>query len=163
MKKNVTSRTVIILVTILLCVVGITGFPKSGAELKKNLKDNIRLGLDLKGGTHLVLQVQVQDAVKTDADLTMERVKEDLKKQNITWAGMETNEAAKVEDAEKIAIFIKGVPATKSSAFRSLIGEHYPTYILTAENSTDYSMHLKPTDLLDLKSDTVKRAVDTIG
>ena len=163
MKKNLTARTVIIVATIVLCVFGIIGFPKSGAELAKNVKDNIRLGLDLKGGTHLVLQVQVQDAVKTDADLTMERVKEDLKKQNITWASMETNEVTRVEDADKIAISIKGVPATQSSAFRNLIGEHYPTYILTAENSTDYSMHLKPTDLLDLKSDTVKRAVDTIG
>lgn len=163
MKKNLTARTVIIVATLLLCVFGIIGFPKSGAELEKNVKDNIRLGLDLKGGTHLVLQVQVQDAVKTDADLTMERVKEDLKKQTITWASMETNEVTRVEDADKIAISIKGVPATQSSAFRNLMGEHYPTYILTAENSTDYSMHLKPTDLLDLKSDTVKRAVDTIG
>jgi len=32
-----------------------------------------------------------------------------------------------------------------------------------ALNSTDYSMKLKPTELLDLKSDTVKRAMDTIG
>src|SRR6266581_3844993 len=163
MKKNLTARTVIIAATLLLCIVGIIGFPKSGAELTKNVKDNIRLGLDLKGGTHLVLQVQVQDAVKQDADLTMERIKEDLKKQNITWASMETNEVTKVEDADKIAIFMKGVPITQSSAFRNLIGEHYPTYILTAENSTDYSLRLKPTDLLDLKSDTVKRAVDTIG
>jgi preprotein translocase subunit SecD len=163
MKKNLTARTVIIAATLLLCVFGIIGFPKSGAELTKNVKDNIRLGLDLKGGTHLVLQVQVQDAVKTDADLTMERIKEDLKKQNITWAAMETNEVTKVEDANKIAISIKGVPVAQSSAFRSLMGEHYPTYILTAENATDYSMRLKPTDLLDLESDTVKRAVDTIG
>jgi preprotein translocase subunit SecD len=43
------------------------------------------------------------------------------------------------------------------------VSERYPTYILTALNSTDYSMKLKPTDLNDLKVDTVKRAVDTIG
>ena len=35
--------------------------------------------------------------------------------------------------------------------------------MLTAVNATDYSMRLKPTDLIDLKADTVKRAIDTIG
>ena len=33
-----------------------------------NWKQNIRLGLDLRGGSHLVLQVQVQDAFKAEAD-----------------------------------------------------------------------------------------------
>jgi len=36
-------------------------------ELKANLKNNIRLGLDLKGGSFLVLEVQVQDAMKAEA------------------------------------------------------------------------------------------------
>ena len=166
MKKNLTARTVIIVVTILICVFGIIGIPKSGADLAKNFNDNIRLGLDLKGGTHLVLEIQVQDAVKADADQTVERLKEDLKKQNITvdqHGHPRCLRASKVEDADNVVITIKGIPATQSSAFRNLVGERYPTYILTAVNSTDYTMKLKPTDLQELKVDTVKRAVDTIG
>ena len=163
MKNNLTARTVVIVVTILICVFGIIDFPKSGADLVKNFKDNIRLGLDLKGGTHLVLEIQVQDAVKADADQTAERLKEDLKKQNITWNSTDVPDVAKVEDADNVAITIKGIPSTQSSAFRGVVSERYPNYILTALNSTDYSMRLKPTDLNDLKVDTVKRAVDTIG
>ena len=56
MQKNLTARTVVIVVTILLCVFGIIGFPKSKADLMQNFSDNIRLGLDLKGGSHLVLK-----------------------------------------------------------------------------------------------------------
>src|SRR5215467_1880089 len=115
MKKNLTARTVVIIVTILLCIYGIIGLPTSKASLQQNLRDNIRLGLDLKGGSHLVLEVQVQDAVKADADT--------------------------------VVITIKGIPATQSSAFRSLVTEHYPTYLLTAVNSTDYTMKMKPSDL----------------
>src|SRR5260370_12253484 len=163
MKNNLTARTVVIVVTILICVFGIIGLPKSGEELVRNFRNNIRLGLDLKGGTHLVLEIQVQDAVKADADQTAERLKEDLKKQNITWNSMDTPDVSKVEDAENVAIAIKGVPAAKPSAFRNLVAERYPTYLLTATSSTDYTMKLKPTDLQDLKVDTVKRAVDTIG
>jgi preprotein translocase subunit SecD len=76
---------------------------------------------------------------------------------------MDVNEVSRVEDADQIVLTIKGVSATQTSAFRNIVSEHFPTYILTALNSTDYTMKLKPTDLLDLKSDTVKRAMDTIG
>ncbi len=163
MKKNLNARSITIVVTILLCVYGIVGFPTSKAQVVRNFKDNIRLGLDLKGGSHLVLQVQVQDAVRADANQSMERLKEDLKKQNVTWAGMDVNEAQDVKDADKVEISIKGVPSTMSSAFRTLASERYPTYILTAVNSTDYTIKLKPSDLINLERDTVTRAIDTIG
>ncbi len=163
MKKNVKVRSVVIVATILLCVFGIIGFPKSMAELKQNFSDNIRLGLDLKGGSHLVMTVQVQDAVKADAEQSMERLKEDLKKQNITWASMDVNEPQSVADANKVDLTIKGVPITQTAAFRSVVSERYPTYILTAVNSTDYTMRLRPTDLSSLEKDTVQRTMDTIG
>src|SRR5439155_15383733 len=148
MKKNLTARSVVIAVTILLCIYGIIGFPTSKAALLQNVQNNIRLGLDLKGGSHLVLEVQVQDAVKADADTTMERLKEDLKKQNIQWAGMDRNDPQTVADADKVDISIKGVPSTQSSDFRNIVGERYPTYVLTAVNSTDYTMRIKPTELI---------------
>src|SRR5450759_1093068 len=121
MKNNLTARTVVIVVTILICVFGIIDFPKSGADLVKNFKDNIRLGLDLKGGTHLVLEIQVQDAVKADADQSAERLKEDLKKQNIAWNSMDTPDVrvGHVEDADIVAITIKGTPSNQSSASRT--------------------------------------------
>ena len=163
MKKNLTARTVVIVTTILLCVYGIIGFPKSWSEVKANFGNNIRLGLDLKGGSHLVIQVQVQDAVKADADQTMERIKEEIKKQNITWVSMDRNDPQDLKDADKVEISIKGVPANQTSTFRTLMSDRFTPYILTPVNSTDYTLRLKPSDLIELESDTVKRATDTIG
>ena len=163
MRTNLRARTVVIVATILLCVFGIIGFPKSAADLVQNVKNNIQLGLDLKGGSHLVLQVQVQDAVKADADQTMERLKEDLRKQSVTWASMDRNDPQRVEDAENVEVYIKGVPATQSSSFRSMISDRYATYVLTAQNSSDYSMRLKPSELVALKRDTVERTIQTIS
>jgi preprotein translocase subunit SecD len=108
------------------------------------------------------MQVQVQDAVKADLAQAADRLKEDMKKQSITWASMDVNEVPRPEDAAGVALSIKGVPATQSSAFRTLAADRYPSYILTA-GATEYTMQLKPTDLLDLKNDTLRRAVDTIG
>jgi len=56
-------------------------------------------------------------------------------------------DVARVEDAENVAIAIKGIQANQSTALRNLISERYPTYVLTAVNSTDFAMKLKPTDL----------------
>jgi len=163
MRTNLRARTVVIVATILICVFGIIDFPKSAADLVRNVKDNIRLGLDLKGGSHLVLQVQVQDAVKADADQTMERLQADLRKPGVTWASMDRNDPTRVEDADNVEIYIKGVPATQTSAFREMINDRYPTYVLTAQNSTDYSMRLKPSELVALKRDTVERTIQTIS
>src|SRR5260370_34910090 len=109
MKTNLTARTVVIVVTILICVFGIIGLPKSGEELVRNFRNNIRLGLDLKGGTHLVLEIQVQDAVKAGAYQTAEHLKDDLKKQNITWNSMDVPDVSQVAEADNWALTVKGL------------------------------------------------------
>jgi preprotein translocase subunit SecD len=163
MAKNLKTRTLVIVAVIVACIIGIIGFPKSMADLKRNWQNNIRLGLDLKGGSHLVLQVQVQDAVKANADQAIERLKDDLKKQNITWNSIDRNDPQRPEDADSVEISIKGVLATQSSAFRNLINERYGDWVLTAQNSTDYALRMKPSDLVALKRDTVEREIQTIS
>src|SRR6202790_64660 len=165
MQKNLTTKTIIIVATILLCIYGIIGpgVPTSKAALMKNLKENVRLGLDLRGGSLLILQVQVQDALKAEADNVMDRLKEDVKRADIDYAGMDRNDPMRIEDADSIQINIKGVPAQKSSAFRGLVSDHYPQWILTPAGSSDYRMNLRPSELLALKSATVERAIQTIS
>jgi preprotein translocase subunit SecD len=163
MQTNITARSVVIVLVILACVYGIIGFPTSMAAIQKNFSNNIHLGLDLKGGSQLVLEVQVQDAVKADALQASERLKEDLKKENVTWASMDVNDVTSVADANKVTLTIKGVPATQASAFRNIVSERYPTYNLTSLTSTDYQMKLKPTELITLEAETVQRSIDTIG
>ncbi|MGA2197283.1 MAG: protein translocase subunit SecD [Bryobacteraceae bacterium] len=163
MRKNLTTRSVIIVVTILVCIFGIIGFPTSRTELLDHLRENIRLGLDLKGGSHLVMEVQVQDAVVGDAHQAIERLQEELKKQNIGWTSMDVSDAHTVADADNVVITIKGIAATQSGDFHNLIGANYPTYVLTTLNSTDYSMKMKPSDLVELKRETVARTIDTIS
>jgi preprotein translocase subunit SecD len=163
MKKNLNTRSIVIVVTILICVFGIIGIPKSMADLKQHFRDNIRLGLDLRGGSHLVLQVKVHEAVMGDANQTTEHLKDDLKKAGITWTEVSVNEVKTVEEAGDVAITIKGIPATQSSAFKGIVASNYGTYSLTVLNSSDYTMKLKPTDLIAMERETVQRTIDTIG
>src|ERR1700757_3511418 len=139
MKRNLRIKAFIIVAIILICVYGIIGLPKSGADLVTNWKKNIHLGLDLSGGTQLVMQVQLQDAFKAFADTTIERLKDELKKDNIDYSGDITrNDPQTLEDADKIEIDMKGVSLNKSSALRSTVNEQFQEWNLTAINSTDY-------------------------
>jgi preprotein translocase subunit SecD len=163
MQRNLKTKTAVIVVTILACIYGIIGLPRSTAELKANLAQNIRLGLDLRGGSHMVLQVQVQDAVRSEALQTIERMKEEMRKASIDFASIESNEPNSVETADTIQITVKGIPAQKTSAFRTLVTDRFPTWVLTSVSSTDYRMNMRPSELLSLKRDTVQRSIQTIG
>ena len=74
MSKGLRWKSITIVAVVLLFLYGIFGFPHRLSEqgLRNALTRRIHLGLDLKGGTHLILQVQVNDAVKLDAQQTIQ-------------------------------------------------------------------------------------------
>jgi len=171
MQRNLTIKASVIAATIIICIFGIVGFPKaiggvgiplSFNQLQSNIRQNIHLGLDLIGGTHLVLQVQVQDAAKTEADQTIENLRDASKAAGIVIAGYDRNDPQTLQDTDSIQINIHGVDQTKTQAFRALVADKYPDWILTPINPTDYKLNMKPSALLDLKRNTVTQERDTI-
>src|SRR6267378_5841928 len=162
MNRNLKIKAGIIVAIILICIYGIIGLPKSKAELVANWKKNIHLGLDLSGGTQLVMQVHLQDAFKAVADNTIDRLKLELQKQNIEYASMDRNDPNTLEEADKIQIEVKGVPATKAGAFRAIVSEQFGEWVLTAVNATDYRLNIKQSEALKLKRDTMTQTMATI-
>jgi protein-export membrane protein SecD len=163
MTSNTKIRFGIIAAVILVCLYGVIGIPKSKDELVANWKKNIRLGLDLSGGTQLVMQVQLQDAFKAAADNAIQALKQELQKDGITPAGDITrNDPTSIEDAHKIEIDIKGIPSDKSSMFRGIINDQLQQWVATALNSTDYKLTMKPSDANKLDSDTISQTTATI-
>jgi preprotein translocase subunit SecD len=161
MYKNLKFKGLFILAVMLASVYLIIGIPKSKEELLANLRTNIRLGLDLRGGSHLVVQVQVQDAFVAEANTVIERMKEELAKAGIAGSFDRTTPAS-IADAENVQINVKGVPLDKTSAFRTIVTDRFPQWVLTGVNSTDYRLNLRKSEALQLRRDTVERAVQTI-
>jgi preprotein translocase subunit SecD len=171
MQRNLTLKASVIAATILVCLFGIIGFPKflggvgiplSFAQVSSNMQQNIHLGLDLKGGSHLVLQVQVQDAAKTEADQTIENLRDATKAANIIVAGYDRNDPSTLQETNSIQVNIHGVDQAKTQQFRSLVADKYPDWILTPINTTDYKLNMKPSALIELKRNTVAQERDTI-
>ncbi|MBI1896822.1 MAG: protein translocase subunit SecD, partial [Acidobacteria bacterium] len=162
MTKNLRIKAVVILALVLICVYGMIGIPKSKTELIDNWNRNVKLGLDLKGGSDLVLQVQVQDAFIAEAQNVTERLKEELAKENITFAAAEIVEPKTLDDADKVQINVRGVPGEKAGTFRGIVSDRFPNWVLTAVNSTDYRLNVRPTEALELRRATVDRTMRTI-
>src|SRR5947209_17849768 len=87
MNKNLGWKLGLVFATLLFFLFGIIGIPKgfSGRSLLASLHDRIHLGLDLTGGTHLIIQVQVNDAVNGDSDRAVDRLKEDVRTSTIHY------------------------------------------------------------------------------
>ena len=69
MQKNLAIKAFVIIGVLILFLFGIFGIPSkfNGDGLKEAVLNRIHLGLDLKGGIHLILQVMVNDAVGAEA------------------------------------------------------------------------------------------------
>jgi preprotein translocase subunit SecD len=163
MPRAILYKGVFILLVVLGCVYGIIETPRSKAELLANIQKRIRLGLDLRGGSHLILQVQVQDAMKAHADQAIERLRTDLSKQNIVGVSLERNDPQTVEDADSIQVTIKGLPPERSSDFKGLIDDRYQEWTYQPVDTTTWRLLLRPAVLAQMKRDTVTQTVQTLG
>ncbi|MBV9937683.1 MAG: hypothetical protein JO150_04195, partial [Acidobacteriaceae bacterium] len=148
MRRNLRSKFLFILAVILVCIYGIIGLPRSKDELVANWHKNIRLGLDLRGGTYLVVRVQQQDAFNTLAGTESERLKEAARKAGIQYADIGVDEAKSLSDAVKAAIVVKGVPSTQAGSFRSLVNDQFRQWLSTPQGATDYRLTMRPSDAL---------------
>lgn len=162
MTTKLWQKLLLVLAVTLACIYGVVGIPSSLEEVKRNMAENIPLGLDLKGGTHLILQVQVQDALRAEADQVIARLREDLNRQGIAYDSIERNDPQDVEEADSIAITVSGVPAERGSDFRSTVDEVFPEWTYQAVDSSTYRLRLRPAALAAIKSNTVTQAITTI-
>ncbi len=170
MKTNLRYKFLFILGVVLICIYGIIGLPKSKDELIANWHERIHLGLDLRGGTYLVVQVQQQDAFNNEASSDADRLREAARKANIPVSEVSIDEAKSIQDAKNVAIVVKGVPSAQAGNFRSLVTEQLGEWVLTSLNPTDYRLTLKPTNALalwkntlDLSKNTIDKKINALG
>src|SRR5579862_2960830 len=161
MNKNLTWKLVFIVGTMLFFLFGIFGIPKSlsGEGLLAALTDHIHLGLDLKGGTHLILQVQVNDAVNVDAQNAIEVLKDQFRAHKIDYSDISQPDPQNNPDH----IVIKGVQPGARGDLVSIVQDRLPEYDITGgpENNT-WTLAMKPSALTDLKNKAVTQAIQTI-
>jgi preprotein translocase subunit SecD len=161
MSQNLKVKTAVILACLVVCCYGFLGIPHgiSPAALKQAVADHIRLGLDLKGGTHLVLKVHVEEALGSTTDRDVERLQEDLDKASIT--GVSVHKADPVAHPNQITV--SGIPLNKASDVRSILtGTDYGNYDVTTNSDGSETLTMKPSAIRDLETTTLAHSIETI-
>jgi preprotein translocase subunit SecD len=159
MNKNLTWKLTVIVATLLLFGYGIFGVPGGASRkaLLSAMQNRIHLGLDLRGGTHLILQVQVNDAVNIDSDNAIETLKSAMRTAKINYV-----EITKADPNRPDQVVIKGVPPQSSSDLRNIIQDRLPEYDATSAAGNTWTLTMKAQALNDMKNRAVTQAIETI-
>ncbi len=162
MNRHLRPKFLFIIAVILICIYGIIGIPTSKAELIANWKKNIHLGLDLSGGTYLVVQVQEQDVFNAQASTVADQLKTAASAAGMQFTSIDVDEAKDLKTAVKAAVVIKGVPSTQAGSLRSVVNDKFSQWVLTPVGTTDYRLTMKPSEALSLWSRVLAQTKNTL-
>jgi preprotein translocase subunit SecD len=111
----------------------------------------VKLGLDLKGGVHLVLRVKTDDALKVETDTTVDRLRDTLTRAGVAFS--------KLEATSPTEFRVDGI--TDDAAFRTQAADAETVYDRSSETG-GYSYRIKPNVANQLRDETVSQALETI-
>jgi preprotein translocase subunit SecD len=124
--------------------------PEPGWLKEKQLK----LGLDLKGGVHLELRVQTDDALRLESETEMERLRSELQTRNIP--------VSKIDLVSPTQFRVEGVPPAQDAAFRQAATEVQTNYDRSSAGSGSYVFSIRPNVEKTLRDEAVVQARQTI-
>jgi preprotein translocase subunit SecD len=117
----------------------------------------IQLGLDLQGGTHLLLEVKLQDAINN----ALKRRGDDLKRA-LTENKLDPAETSQNPDG---SLLVKLNNPSERTPFLDLIDKSFSDVVLASAAAADspaYTMTFKPRDALTLGNSAMEQALETI-
>ena len=118
-------------------------------------EDQVRLGLDLRGGVHLVLRVQTDDALRVETETSAEQLSEQAGLNGITLLS-----AGAVAPTE---IQVEGVPADRDQEFRRIADDLLQvSYDRESGVGGAYTFRMQPGVERSLREESVRQALQTI-
>jgi preprotein translocase subunit SecD len=160
MNPNLKWKALFIVAVILVCVYVLLcypTFPTSLQAIKDNFTHQIKLGLDLQGGTHLILQVQVQEAIAQETDQTVDRLISQLRAKDVHY-----DEIRRVDDTH---IIVRNVDPSQLSNFRDMVSAQYSNVwdlSPTAGDPSAYTLTLRAGAVAQIQEQTMQQSLETI-
>jgi preprotein translocase subunit SecD len=154
MQKNLKWKLFMISAIMVLCAYWFVSPKDKGAAWLSRLN----LGLDLKGGIHLVLQVVTDDALNQDLTQDSDRIGQELKNKNINFVAAKRGSGYSVE--------ITGIDASQDKDVRAFLdtsyNKKYSIRSTVSGGKSDYLLTLIPSYIRETRDSTVKQALETI-
>src|SRR2546427_1251962 len=116
--------------------------------------EKIHLGLDLKGGIHMVMRVKTDDAVKAELDLSQERIRSALGEKGL---------APQKTSADGVdALVLEGVDSARIGEVRDLLARQFPQYQVSSPGPGRLRLQLKAQEENAIRDSAVRQALETI-
>ena len=152
MIKSITIRSIIAVIVTLAALFYLT--PSLAPDLpdfwKKHLPaDKIPLGLDLQGGTHLVLEVDTEKAVEATLLRAADNIKETLMENKVRFRFLE-----KAAKAKAIAYELPDAPS--KTAFEKVLRDQFPDLEI-AGSETHGGMEVVSLKIRDRRAEEIKK------
>jgi preprotein translocase subunit SecD len=130
----------------------------SPKEKGSPLLSRLNLGLDLKGGIHLVLQVVTDDALNLELRQDAERISQEFRTKNIAFTSSKKGNGYSIE--------IVGIESAQNNDARAYLESAYNgRYTLRSasqEGKTSFSLAMTGSHMRKLREETVQQALETI-
>jgi SecD/SecF fusion protein len=144
--------TVIAIIFVLPSITG--GLP---GWWEKHVSRGLNLGLDLKGGMHLILQVDMESAIRNALSRDTNEMKELAEKRGL---------ALKIGDVAKEVLPVTLVNKDEQAAFQKFLQEEFP-YLAAGEpqrqdNSLVFNLSLKPEEISQLQERTLAQSLEVL-
>ena len=149
MNGRIRTRLIAIVCVALLCLYLFAGFPPALSKIN----NNIRLGLDLKGGILLILQVVTDDAVRVETDQAAENLRMLLQKQKIPFRQLSRG------SVNRFALTM--IDAGRPFEFENEKAGMADWDVATGDGD-EYLFSLKPIRERAIRDQTVEQAMNTI-
>jgi preprotein translocase subunit SecD len=114
----------------------------------------LKLGLDLKGGVHLVMRVHTDEALKTHTATVVEQIREALRTANVTVGSLTATGVTTFEAT--------GVAGDRDAEFRRVVEEQAPIYERSSGAGGSYSFKMRENEERNMREDTITQAFETI-
>ncbi len=176
MTRNLRWKATLIFGVIFVCLFGLLcfrkgtdggaqfAFPTSTDELRRNLGDRINLGLDLRGGMHLILQVQVAEAINSETDQVAERLRTLLREEAIGFG--------RIRKPDPTHIQISGIPAEQLGQARVFLQLNYTspstvgggTYVLGSlpTEQSGFVLEMTPSLQVQVRQEALRNSIQTL-
>lgn len=113
----------------------------------------LNLGLDLKGGVHLVLDVDVDKAVERSVEEDVDTVRHALRKARIRYRKLDAK-------GQTLTVVIKR--PEEADAARKLLEKELPSYTLADKGQGRFELKLKPKEARDIRKFAVDQAIEVV-
>jgi preprotein translocase subunit SecD len=151
--ESKTRGRAIILVVVVAGILGIIGL----------LLNVHRLRSDLKGGTKLILQVQVEDAVDITSGETLDRLKDKLKVKNIPYADIQPDDD-KTQTPPIHRILIKGIPQDRNTDLQTIASGGYSDWdlVLVPGDESSRLLVLKTSAAATIRNHALRQVMEIL-